>query len=76
MTHCIRCPTSYHRKCAAGEALTTRTFLCARCYGATPKGLNAPDPVMAAHVKHTAHGALELPGEEGVPSLEACFVKA
>ena len=87
MVHCIRCPASYHRKCAIEadlETLTTRTFLCQRCVSNTPKGLNAPDPMMPPHVRPSLKGAAAaavacLPdldeSADGGLSLADCFVK-
>ena len=41
------------------SVITASTMLCERCYNNTPKGLNAPDPVMPR--SKLAEGAEELP---------------
>ena len=70
MIRCIRCVTAYHRKCATERdslrMVTSRTFLCNRCYNHTPKGLNMPDPVMARDVKGAMRGAHALTLPEDV----------
>lgn len=51
MLACVRCTTAVHRVCASQLAhtpVTPRSFLCVRCSECTPRGLNAPDPVMPA----------------------------
>ena len=49
MLSCVRCPAAVHRVCApllAHIPITAKTFLCVRCSECSPRGLNAPDPVM------------------------------
>ncbi|KAL1522612.1 hypothetical protein AB1Y20_017595 [Prymnesium parvum] len=48
MTHCIRCTTAYHWKCAeflSVDGLTQRSFVCNKCSESMPAGLNAPDHI-------------------------------
>ena len=57
MVHCVRCCVAYHRSCAVppqSSMITHRTFLCGRCYHNSPKGLNAPDPVIPARTRREA----------------------